>query len=198
MAQFANVNRAKQHNILKNANTTLLGNLLTAASDWIEGYCRRVFTETEHTDEAHDGDGTTGLFLDNFPVSDVASVTIIDSDGTETDIDNTDDDVFRIADDEGYIEFAPSASEDYGHFPGGFRNVKVTYTAGFATIPEPVVQASIYVAIQLYSQGADMTNPGMKSWKMGEASFTRKSGADLVILTPMIKWLLAKFRKNGG
>ena len=178
MASLVTNARAQRHNLLNQVGTTLCGELLEAASDWVKLYTGKDFTSTVYA-ETYDGQGTSVMFLNQIPVTDIASVVIDDQDGTSTTtLDNTDDDVFLYDGETGEVRFHPNASEDYAYFPSGFRNIVVNYTAGYAAIPEAINEAICQVAMALYRMGSSAQNPAFQSEKMGDYSYTLRKDAD--------------------
>jgi len=171
MASLVANARAQRHVTLAQVGTTLLGELLEAASDWVRAYCRTDFESAEVT-ETYDGQGRSTMFLDQLPVTDVATVTIDDQDGTTaTEIDNSGDDQFLYDGETGELRFHPNGTADYTHFPAGFQNVTVKYTAGYAAIPELVNEAICQVAAALYRMGSSDKNPAFESERLGDYSY---------------------------
>jgi hypothetical protein len=58
--------------------------------------------------------------------------------------------------------------ELYGVFPRGQQNIRIDYTAGYATVPQPVQEACVQLVQWLYQQG--QTNSAVKSAKLGNTS----------------------------
>jgi len=91
------------------------------------GACGRDFFPTVHTDEYQDGYGMSSIMLD-WPLVMAVSAASIRSDTTWTPLT-----VAELAQlqplDTGELYW------DGGTWPSGRRNVKVTYTAGYATVP---------------------------------------------------------------
>jgi len=167
--------RAKRYNTLAGVNATLLNELLEAASDLAENFCSRAFASAVYAPETYDGLGDAILFLRNMPITDVASVLIRDPDGSEEDIDNAADDQFVYDPDAGILRFDPNCTSDHTAFTLGFQNVDVTYTGGYAAVPDAVQQAVIIIAIGLYSEGSFSGDPGLESEKLGEYQWKRQS-----------------------
>jgi len=111
---------------------TPLENLINRASDIIETYIGKNIINVEHSEETHDGDGTCYLFLDNYPIISVSTITD-DGDSVST----SDCDIYL---DEGYIYYEDG-------FSSGHRVLVVTYTSGYGAaqvnIPEDFEQACI-------------------------------------------------------
>lgn len=109
---------------------TVLEELINAMTDWVENYCGRRFKETAYSNEVYDGGNLDGLkkrwlILKNAPVS--GSLTSFQymagvpstpywTDFLRDDYDiNTTDGIIRM----------------FNVLPNGFRNIRVSYTAGY-------------------------------------------------------------------
>ncbi len=140
---------------------TVLQQLIDASSEAIERYCDRSFAEAERT-ETYDGRGSAWLVLRERPVSTVADLR--DDIGRDfDDADAIDADDYTIHDTEGIIRLLT------GVFQDGSRNVRVRYTAGYATIPTDLAQACMILAASWFNigrQGGD----GLKSESLGDYS----------------------------
>jgi len=68
---------------LAGANPAYLQNLIDAASNLIENYCKRVFLTTVYVDEVYDGDGSSVLLLRNIPITALTTVKVVRADDTE-------------------------------------------------------------------------------------------------------------------
>jgi uncharacterized phiE125 gp8 family phage protein len=100
---------------------TLLEDLINAASNAIENYCKRRFKEQIYTDEEYDGNGIKYLQLKQYPVISVDSVTVDDTVLTT--------DEYKVRKSNGTLIRVGSV------WPKGDINVLVTYTAGYSQIP---------------------------------------------------------------
>lgn len=126
-----NTNNATQDAVLQQ--------LITAASQFAESYCSRVFHEATYTDQLS-GTGTYRLLLPQVPVTAVAAVGV---DGAS------------------WLSAATSRNPGFQfdnlglyavggmYFCRGVRNVEVTYTAGYAddAIPADLSQAVIELVV---------------------------------------------------
>lgn len=109
--------------------------LITKASLWANNYTSRILAQQTFT-EYYDGDGTSILFLNNYPISSITTVHQ-DSDrtfGTDTLVDS--DDYFFYADNNKLLG-------DGILWYKGLQTIKVVYVAGYAigSIPEDIVNA---------------------------------------------------------
>ena len=168
MADLIVLARAQQLPTLASVNAAYLANLISAASTAIERYCKRVFGSAAYVSEVYDGNGSTAMFLLNFPITALTSVVVLESDGTTTTLAGTG---FDIDAGIGEIRFERDCSTDYCYFPSGFQNLQVNYTAGFATIPADLQEACAQYCAWLYAGSAVMA--GVQSEKLGDyaASF---------------------------
>jgi hypothetical protein len=116
------------------------------ASAVISMFCDRKFASTVYTAEIYNGTGHSSLWLNNWPIIAVASLYL---DSTRTFGSDsllsvwsggTGDYVFHTGEEgQGLVERVN------GGFSFGVRNIQITYTAGFATIPFAVAEAAIHL-----------------------------------------------------
>lgn len=127
---------------------TLLTRLVTKMSIHAQTYCGRLFTAQDYT-EYYDGDGSQELFVRNYPINSVASIY----DDTDREYDSDDlidsDDIIIQGDD--YC-FGKVELED-GWFDPGRKNIKITYNAGYSTVP-----ADLEYAVQCLMMAAFLEN----------------------------------------
>jgi len=93
--------------------------------------CKRTFAMTTYTDEKYDGDNTGTLLLNHWPIDTVSSL-IAYTGGTAL----TEDSDFVVYADEAIIKLMNGAV-----FPTSLREVKITYDAGYDTLPADLVYA---------------------------------------------------------
>ncbi|MEE9200657.1 MAG: head-tail connector protein [Candidatus Brocadiales bacterium] len=121
------------------SDDALLSRLVDWSTDLIHSYCRRVFTEASY-DEYYDGDGTEGLLVNQFPVS---TVTLLEVDGVQKDTSS-----YLLYGQLGLIKVKS------GKFPRGKKNLRVQYSAGYATLPNDLEQVAIeLVSLKYYDRG---------------------------------------------
>ena len=193
MADLVLAARAQFHPALAAVNATLLGYLLTAASDWVKEYCGRTFTASLLA-EKHNGTGDDTIFVDELPITSLVDVKILNDDGTTDTCDDLD---FRYDAAVGEIKFQPDPTGDWDYFPKGHQNITIDYNAGYATIPQAVQEAVCQVAIAMRAQGSNANNPALASESMGAYSYSLKGGAENTILTPALRATLAMYRVHG-
>lgn len=93
----------------------------------------------------------------------------------------------------GYFDVNADIGELYvpGHFAKGYRNYRVSYTAGFSSVPEPVQQACAEYAAALYK--ARTINPALQSESLGQYSYT-VAARQLFDALPSAKQALSVYR----
>ena len=165
---------------------TVIDNAILSAQADLESYCGCAFDSATYTAEKYDGTGTPYLTLKNVPVTALTTVGIV-YDGTTTDLDSGD---YRFDAVTGRVaridaSYGRVAVDDFGEivsrqwswwpkFPRGFRNVSVTYTAGYSaqTMPADLKQIMYeFVDAILARRRAD---PTLQSETLGAYTYTRK------------------------
>ena len=137
-------------------DSTLIDSLIDAASEAIEHVCAREFAEQAHT-EYHDG-GAKRIVLRHRPISTSPAPRVWNDTARKFE---TDDELDLFADGEGNFDIDYDAGivrHEGGEFLSGWHTVKVTYTAGYATIPDDLAQAATMLVAHWYhrgKQGAD-------------------------------------------
>ena len=162
----------------------LLGALIDSVSEAIEHYCGRAFAEAERT-EQHDGAGAATVLLKCRPVTAVSAVHDDPSRafGDATRLDPT---AYLFYPEAGILErFA-------GCFADGRRNVKVVYTAGFATVPPAVEQAANLLAAHFYNRG-HQGGDGLASESLGAYTVSYNEAE----WPAAVKGLLFEYREVG-
>jgi hypothetical protein len=150
---------------------------LDAACAMVETYCNRIFAADDYT-HTLDGRGTDMLWLPQYPINDVTTLTIDDEE-----IDAAD---YTVEDQSIYYEDG---------FTKGRRNVVVEYNAGYATIPADLHHAvTALTADLLGTSGRDTT---LQSERLGDYQYTTAGGAAnpaAGLLSPYAS-VLAKYRR---
>lgn len=144
---------------------------------------RESFLEDEYT-EAFDGESWDRVVLRHTPVDSAQAVTVV----ILTDATNTvtvDSGSYRVDEETGILSLISTADSflnpsiwlAYGSrgwgYPPDFRNVRVTYTGGYAagSIPDDLTQIATEWAASMYQRKG--VNAGMKSETLGRYSYTR-------------------------
>lgn len=160
----------------------VLARLVTAASGFIADVTDRSFGAVLTVNEIRNGAGGTELFLYEAPVVSVTSLAV---------------DTFAIpaqASDgkPGYFMATLSTLALFGYeFTRGRRNVRVTYTAGYASVPFDVAQACIEIVIAAYrrsARGPDVVSENIPT-SGANFSFSQKD------MSPFASTVLEKYRK---
>lgn len=97
------------------------------------------------------------------------------------------------ADDRGFCGWRldDETGELFGRFPRGRLNVRIDYTAGFATIPQPVQEACVQLVQDLYNAG--LVNNTLKKATLGAGSFELKNNTQTASLSGKVSMLLAPY-----
>ncbi|MGH9541385.1 MAG: hypothetical protein ACRD2H_05845 [Terriglobales bacterium] len=143
-------------------NTAQIQDKITAASQYICTECAVAsFASSTYTSEVYDGTGSPRLYLKNYPISAVSSlmvngVAVLPSSGYGSP-------GYQFSD-IGLIlmpgtVLGPSTSLlSFGTsmFSEGIRNVTVSYTAGFITIPSDLNQAAIELVAAMLTESRNV------------------------------------------
>lgn len=117
---------------------------INQATKMIENYTGRTFQSTVYTNDMYDATSTDVLVLRQRPVTAIASVQIRDS--------SLNDNSWDTVDSQLYFCDAGSAQANAGVLSLVFRAIgkwdryRITYTAGYATIPEDLSEACAVLA----------------------------------------------------
>lgn len=124
-----------------NADESILPRLITAASRYIEAWLSRIIASTVFS-ESRNGPGGASMLFADYPVTAISSLSVggvnipASPDGIQA----------------GYV-FDVRAIYLIGYiFAPGFQNVKITYTAGYTTIPSDLAQACIELVALRYRE----------------------------------------------
>jgi len=184
---------AKQYNggTAYSANeTTVIENMINLATQYAEKYIGRHI-ETRGTDATQTFDipkNTSEIFIKNFPVISVTSVT---EDGTVLVLDTD----YIKYDDQG--TFVKGLTEGY-YWANGLKKVVIVYEGGYATVPEDLQQWAIEVVGYMY-ETKSMGN--IASERVGQLSVTYATPTaltldDIVAQKPWLKQVLDFYKSN--
>lgn len=123
--------------------------LINLLSGRIEDWCGRKFKQATYTAEKYDGDRIEGeeLWLKQYPI--IGTLTLAIDDQT------IDASSYLLYEEEGKIFYQNGWGAGTGSF-GAKRNVSVTYSAGYATIPSGLAMACVeWVIILLEGRAKD-------------------------------------------
>lgn len=155
---------------------------LNAASSWVETYCERKF-ESQSYVELINGNRTNYFITDQWPIISVTELRISsnrDWASPTSLIPATD---YGVSSDGIGITYYP------GYLPQGYDNVRLTYVAGYATIPSDLQLATIWAAewFYLHNNRGDMGRT--------TASKTGESVGVLSEVPQMIKQIIDPYRR---
>lgn len=159
------------------ADDALLARLITSSSAYIRSWINRDITQGTYTDNVN-GSGGSFLTLANYPVTAVSSV-MIDGQSIPQAI---------LVTDQGYIIDDNGIALRGYRFCKGVRNISVTYTAGFATVPDDITQACIEMVSIRYKE-RDRVGLVSKALAGETISYSQKDMQDSV------KTLLQQYKK---
>lgn len=112
---------------------------INQATMMIENYCGRRFTLTTYTNEEYDATNTDQLILKNRPVVTFTSLDIRDTALNEDDWDAVDSELYFVDQSAGVIDL------NFG-FNGRWNRMRVSYSAGYSTIPADLAEACATLA----------------------------------------------------
>lgn len=138
---------------------------INSATDAIKHYCNRDLISTTYTNEYYDGNGRDVLYLRNYPITAIASLTVDDIAITSAEYLIEDQGLFRIG----------------GWWSSGRRNIKITYTAGYTSIPDELATIASKVAGDILAQA--VSDPSLQSEKIGDYSYSINNSLDVAVLS---------------
>lgn len=132
---------------------TFLRHLITRASRFIKTYAGREFVSATFSEEVHSGNDRQKLYLDHYPI---ISVTEVKEDDVALDADEyevlaNEGALFREA---GWYGGTLAMASVLSTEPDPYaetRNLKVTYTAGWADVPDDIEQACLQMVALWYT-----------------------------------------------
>lgn len=139
------VTLAKYKEYLKITDTILdteIGDIANAVETRVKEYLHRDIESTTFTDEYYNGNGRNYMVLRQFPITAVSAIKEYDGlnpsnvEMWETLVQGTDYERLIFATDE-----ATTLYMDGYTFESGMQNYKITYTAGYSTIPSDIQMA---------------------------------------------------------
>lgn len=135
---------------------------INQATRQIEKYCNRRFAETTYTDEEYNATGLDQLVLKNYPVTDTVTFSIKERDTglNENSFDTIDTELYFVDNDSGVINST-------FRFNGHWKRYRVTYSAGYATIPDDLAEACAGLAAY-YTLNADTSDVGVQEKQEGQ------------------------------
>jgi hypothetical protein len=140
------LSRVKTHKGIAAGTTTFdaqLSQIILGVSTAFEEFCGRTFADTTYTDEVHDGSGfRDAIVLNQRPITTTTTMIV------KLDDDAVDATLYGNDADEGIVYLAN------GVWSQGRRNLKVTYSAGYTTMPEDLVMAATAQVVHVFNQSS--------------------------------------------
>ena len=155
---------------------------LDAASQWVETYCDRIFSEDTYTELFH-GNNSNAIHPRQYPITAVTELRV-DNARAWSDPNTLIDSASYGIDSSGVAVFYYDAT-----FPSGYNNVRAIYTAGYATIPSDIQMAVIWTGEWFYHHNNRGDSGRTSKSKGGE------NAAMLADVPPMIKTILQKYKR---
>ena len=143
--------------------------LLNTASQIILNFCRRDGFSQVLRDEFQDGRNSSILFVNYRPI---IAVTGININGEALDNSDPNTPAWTVFPLSGKIVRGPTVgvSRFQWWFPSGTRNIEVLYSGGYPSVPDPIVQATVFEVLYLQQQAR---NTGIyTSESIGDYSYT--------------------------
>lgn len=134
---------------------------INQATLMIENYTGRRFKNTTYTNEEYDATNSDQLILRQRPITDTVTLSLgqRDSSLNENDWTTVETDLQFVDTQAGVIDLGFVAS-------GSWNRYRVTYSAGYATIPADIVEACVTLAVYLIQNPSSGT--GIKSKQEGQ------------------------------
>jgi hypothetical protein len=162
--------------------------LIAVASQRILDFCRRGFAEAAY-DEFHDGGNTGVLWLKQKPVISIQTVIV------DTVIqDNSQGQAWCLISGTGELRRGPGIGDKrfYWFWPRGTNNIEIQYMAGYATVPDPVNMAAVYMVRYLSNVGK-LAGAMYSAESIGDYSYTLNPNALTMGMPDYVASLLANY-----
>lgn len=130
----------------------------------IEAYCGRHFKETTYTDEVYNATNTDQLILKQRPITSTTtfSLGVRDTSLNDNDFETIETNLYFADATSGVVNLNFGATGHWGRY-------HVTYSAGYATIPEDLAEACATLAAY-YTTNASGTQVGLNMKQEGQRS----------------------------
>lgn len=120
----------------------LIKRKINFATEVIEGYTGRRFKSTTYTNEEYDATHTDQIVLRQRPVTNLANVDVRNTSFNQSDWTTVDSEDYFLDSNAGVVS-------SLFNYLGSYNMVRVTYTAGYTTIPSDVAEAAATLAAYL-------------------------------------------------
>lgn len=131
---------------------------INQATEMIEKYCNgRRFKETTYTNEEYDATGTNQLILRQYPVTDTQAFALQYRQTTQNE-----DSWDTVETEDYFVDDSAGVIDANFNFGGRWNRYRVTYSAGFATIPADVAEAAVALAGYLVDNAQSGSGVAMK------------------------------------
>jgi hypothetical protein len=168
---------------------TVVEDLINSLSTHLEGLLNRVIKQKVGIVEYQDGSGKGYLVLRNTPVTGIQEIVY------------TEDGEVLASDKYSFYDDGMVVLKYNAVFPKGSRNLKITYTAGYATIPSDLKRVFLFVLKEYfdhYLQGIGAETKGVKRKKSEQIANYRveydDDFKDRVWDDPMVKSTLSLYQ----
>ena len=174
-------------NISGSSKDALLELLINAMTDHIESYCNdRRFKDTTYTQVEYDGTGTKTIVLDQFPITE--TTTFVLEENAEP---NNQDDWSELATKRYWQDTDEGILRAYDIlFKKSPHKYRVTYSAGYDTIPSDLELACVLLASEFFLKGG---STGVVSETLGDHSITFNQFSQLA-QNSTVSLILNKYR----
>lgn len=159
---LTNTTRVKRYlNESSSVNDEVLNELILSVSAAMQAWMNRYILQRSITGEKHDGTGRLDVLnLRDYPVIGISSVTVDDEALAGAD--------YEIELNPGQLYYTPDG--EYAAWPAGRRNVVVSYSAGYATVPADLEHAATVQVVAQFKRTAHGGNRlGERQTTIGEA-----------------------------
>lgn len=126
---------------ISTSDEAVVGILIGVVSSIVESYCNRTFEKTDYN-KLYNGNGLDYIFVENYPINSITSLTEEDKNGTTTYTYASTEYVFN---NEGIITL-----RGY-RFTSGLQNIRIQYNAGYQSLPKDLEYACIQFVLFLYN-----------------------------------------------
>lgn len=163
--------------ITDTSQDTELQEEIDTISEMIEQITGRTFGSTVYTDEKYIGTDTTYLTLKNYPIVSIEKIEIDDLEIDDYELLEKDKNSGRVYREKLWKRYAyenPINNTPNGSELRNVKNVSVSYTAGYTTIPLAVQKITLQECVRAYK--CEDVKGNVSSWKLGNASESYKGG----------------------